>query len=112
MKQMNLMSNLDTSKVKRNVVDTEPNRNERSAKESNEKQINEVPAVPLTQSKAKKLMNLAGNTGEAFSKSNIYLFILLDENQDREVQEFKVEANKGFQLVEPKQLKSLFAKNG
>ena len=66
MKQLNLMSALDPNNVKRSVVEFKPKVNE-----NNEKQINETSAFPLTQSKAKKLVNLAGNlgSGSAFSKS-------------------------------------------
>ena len=71
MKQMNLLSNLDPNNVKRNVVEYTPKGNDRFNKENNEKQNNEIPGVPLTQSKAKKLVSLAGNlgSGSAFSKS-------------------------------------------
>jgi hypothetical protein len=64
MKKINLVSHLDPAPVKRTVV-------EKSAKENNEKVIAEVAPQTLTESKAKKLKNLASNSQEsAFAKSN------------------------------------------
>jgi hypothetical protein len=74
MKQINLLSHFDAAPVKRTVVETEPNRAEKSAKENNEKLLREVEAPnSITQSKAKKLLNLASNSQFApvYSQSNL-----------------------------------------
>jgi hypothetical protein len=66
MKQVSLLSRLDSAPVKRTVVETEPNAVERSAKETSEKLLGEIPAPKeITQSKAKKLKNLASNLQDA-----------------------------------------------
>jgi hypothetical protein len=80
MKQVNLLSHLDAAPVKRTVVETEPNRAERSSKENNEKLLGEVVAPnDLTHSKAKKLLNLASNSQHApvYAESKILLKYLL-----------------------------------
>ena len=63
MKQINLLSHFDAAPVKRTVIETEPNRAEKSAKENNEKLLREVEAPSyITKSHAKKLLNLASNS--------------------------------------------------
>lgn len=80
MKQINLLSHFDTASVKRTVVETEPNRAETSAKERNEKSLNEVKTqATFSESKIKKLKNLASDSQQlpVYCQSNLIIFNIL-----------------------------------